>query len=174
MEQNFKAQLQKVRAFVFDVDGVMTDGSLVVMPGELFRIMNIRDGYAMNAAIKAGYKIIVISGGKSESVKARLNALGVEDVFLGIQDKTEVLFSEQKRHGLNKEEILYMGDDLPDYEVIQHAGIRTCPSDAAPEIKNLCSYVSSKAGGHGCVRDVIEQVMRLQGNWPYQNETRKN
>jgi 3-deoxy-D-manno-octulosonate 8-phosphate phosphatase (KDO 8-P phosphatase) len=169
MDISYKSLLKHVRCFVFDVDGVMTDGSLVVMPGELYRIMNIRDGYALSEAVKSGYPVFVISGGNSESVRQRLNRLGISEVHLGVTDKSEVLFNLLQKYGIRQEEVVYMGDDLPDYEVIQHAGVRTCPNDAAPEIKGLCHYISMYKGGQGCVRDIIEQVLRVQSKWPYQN-----
>jgi 3-deoxy-D-manno-octulosonate 8-phosphate phosphatase (KDO 8-P phosphatase) len=166
MNTNFKQRLNKVRCFVFDVDGVLTNGTLIVMPGELFRIMNIRDGFALKEAVTAGFKVIIISGGKSESVRTRLENLGVKDVYLGVTNKVEKLNEVKLQYNLSDEEILYMGDDLPDYAVMQKAGVPTCPADAIPEIKSLSVYISPLNGGHGCVRDVIEQTMRLHGSWP--------
>ena len=163
---NFKELLSGVKAFVFDVDGVMTDGMLVVLQDELHRMMNIRDGYALHAASTAGYPICIISGGKSESVRTRLNNLGITEVHLGVKDKTVVLNQFLTAHGLSSAEILYMGDDLPDLDVMRLVGVRCCPADAAPEIRAISLYISPIAGGRGCVRDVIEQVMRLHGNWP--------
>lgn len=163
---NFKELLSGVKAFVFDVDGVMTDGMLIVLQDELHRVMNIRDGYALHAAVGAGYPVCVISGGKSESVRTRLNNLGITEVYLGVKDKTAVLNDFLKRCGLSTTDVLYMGDDLPDLEVMRAVTIRCCPSDAAPEIRAISIYVSPLPGGKGCVRDVIEQVMRLHGNWP--------
>ncbi|MFM2134759.1 MAG: hypothetical protein RL021_159 [Bacteroidota bacterium] len=168
MERNYKQLLNDVKAFAFDVDGVMTDSSLIVLSGELHRIMNIRDGYALHEAVKAGYPVIVISGGHSESVRERLSKLGVQEIHLGVKDKTSTLKEVLGKQGLNMESVAYMGDDLPDYEVIRLAGLRACPQDAVPEIKALCHYVSPVPGGKGCVRDLIEQVMRVQGKWPYQ------
>jgi 3-deoxy-D-manno-octulosonate 8-phosphate phosphatase (KDO 8-P phosphatase) len=166
MNTNFKKLLHKVRCFVFDVDGVLTNGSLIVMPGELYRIMNIRDGYALKEAVNAGYHVVIITGGKSQSVKTRLENLGVKDVFLGIENKTDKLNAIMHDYNLSIDEILYMGDDLPDYKVMKQVGIPTCPTDAAPEIKELSVYISPFKGGEGCVRDVIEQVMRLKKQWP--------
>ena len=166
---NFKESLNHVRCFMFDMDGVLTDGTLLVMPEEFHRTMYIRDGYAMKQAIDAGYIIAVISGGKSASAQTRFNKLGVTEVFLGVEDKLEVMKDIMSRHELKKEEVLFMGDDLPDYEVMQHAGIPCCPADAAHEIKELSVYISSYNGGKGCVRDVIEQAMRLQGRWKLSN-----
>ena len=167
MEQkNFKELLGKVRAMVFDVDGVLTDGSLILMPdGELVRIMNIRDGIIMKMAVKKGYHLCIITGGNNMAVKMRLNRLGITDVYLKTQDKWEAMKEFMATYDLKAEEILYMGDDLIDYEAMSKIGVPVCPKDAVPEIKSLCVYVSHINGGKGCVRDVIEQVMKLQGKW---------
>jgi len=163
---NFKQKLTHVTCFIFDVDGVLTDGSLQLLPGgEQIRTMNIRDGYALQAAVKAGYRVAIISGGKSESVRTRLNGLGVKDVYLGADDKSEKFDELANLYELKAENILYMGDDMPDFEVMKKSGVATCPADAAPEIKTICHYVSQKKGGEGCARDVIEQVMRLHEKW---------
>lgn len=166
MELNFKQKLQTISCFIFDVDGVLTDGSLVLFEnGEQTRTMNIRDGYALQAAVKAGYKVAIISGGRSESVKTRLNGLGVMDVYIGADNKKEKFDEVVSMYDLKPENILYMGDDLPDFEVMKISGVPTCPADAAREIKAISVYVSDKKGGDGCVRDVIEQVMMLHGKW---------
>lgn len=169
MNENFKQRLAGVKCFIFDVDGVLTNGSLFVMPGELIRVMNIRDGYALHEAVKAKYKVCIISGGKSESVRTRLNNLGVTNIHLGVTDKKEKLREILDEYDLNTEDILYMGDDLPDFEVMKLIGVPVCPNDAAHEIRELSLYISPFKGGDGCVRDVIEQVMRLHGRWPYQS-----
>ncbi len=166
MNLNFKQRLKKVRCFIFDVDGVLTNGSLLVMPDELYRIMNIRDGFALKEAVNAGFKVVIISGGNSDSVRSRLTNLGIDDVYLGVQNKSDKVDEVIIQYDLRKEEILYMGDDIPDYEVMKLAGIPCCPSDAATEIKELSVYISPFKGGDGCVRDIIEQVMRLNGSWP--------
>ena len=169
--ENFKTKLTNVKAFIFDVDGVLTDGSVTLMPdGEQVRVMNIRDGYALQLAVKKGYKIGVISGGKSELVRKRLNGLGIFDVYLGAQFKTDPYNEFIATHELKPEEILYMGDDLPDYEVMKQIGVPTCPNDSAQEIKDISIYISHKNGGKGAVRDVIEQVMRVQNNWNEKEE----
>lgn len=166
MEKNFKELLHAITTFIFDVDGVLTDGSVILMPGsEPLRSMNIKDGYALQFAVKKGYRIAIISGGKSEVVRTRLNGLGIHDVYLGVHDKLEVYTDFIYSNAIKPEEILYMGDDVPDYDVMKRVGVATCPADAATEIKNICQYISQKTGGTGCVRDVIEQVMRLQGKW---------
>ncbi len=166
MNSNFKQLLKNVRCFVFDVDGVLTDGSLIVMPGELYRIMNIRDGFALKEAVIAGFKVVIISGGNSDSVRSRLMNLGISDIYLGVQNKTDKLNEVIVQYGLKKEEILYMGDDIPDFNVMKQVGMPCCPADAAPEISEISIYVSPFKGGYGCVRDIIEQVMRLNGTWP--------
>ncbi|MCX6275924.1 MAG: HAD-IIIA family hydrolase [Bacteroidetes bacterium] len=166
--ENFKQKLHNISCFVFDVDGVLTDGSLILLQtGEQARTMNIRDGYALQLAVKKGYRIVIISGGKSEAVKTRLNGLGIEDVFLGIEDKISTLKNVISKNNLVTENILYMGDDLPDIAPMKLCGIASCPADAATEIKEISIYVSDKKGGEGCVRDVIEQTMRLHGKWGY-------
>ncbi len=164
--ENFKIKLNHVKTFIFDIDGVLTDGSITIMPdGEQIRSMNIKDGYAMHLAVKKGYKIAIISGGKSEGLRKRLNGLGIYDVFLGVDNKIEKYNELLITYEIKPAEILYMGDDLPDYEIMNLVGVPTCPKDSAQEIKDISIYVSDKNGGKGCVRDVIEQVMRVQGNW---------
>ncbi len=166
MEQNFKEKLRSVKTFIFDVDGVLTNGMLLVMPdGEFLRSMNIKDGYAMQLAVKKGYLIAIISGGHSQGVPVRLKRLGIQEVHMGVADKSAVFNSLLLKYNLNKSEILYMGDDVPDLPVLKQCGVPCCPSDAVPEIKLNSIYVSQKNGGDGCVRDVIEQVMRLQDSW---------
>ena len=164
--KNFKETLHPIRCFVFDVDGVLTDNRVVVMPNELHRIMNIRDGFALKVAVDSGYHVIIISGGKSESVRTRLANLGIKDIYLGVKDKTVQLDEVKKMYGLKTDEILYMGDDIPDYYVMQQVGVPTCPNDAVHEIRELSTYVSPFNGGEGCVRDVIEQTLKLHGKWP--------
>jgi len=164
--KNFKELLGNVKAFAFDVDGVFTDGTILIHPsGELLRTSNTRDGYAVHIAIERGFPIAIISGGKSESVKERFRGLGVTDIYLGVNDKVDALEDFRFKYGLELAGILYMGDDLPDYEVMQRVGIPTCPYDAAPEIRNISAYISNLPGGKGCVRDVIEQVLRLNDKW---------
>lgn len=164
--KNFKQLLNNIRCFVFDVDGVLTNGSLIVMPGELYRVMNIRDGYALKEAVIKGYKVVIISGGNSDSVKSRLANLGIEEIYLGVENKSDKLNEVILKYKLKKEEILYMGDDLPDYLVMKSCGVPCCPADACHEIKDLSVYISPFKGGKGCVRDIIEQVLRLNGHWP--------
>jgi 3-deoxy-D-manno-octulosonate 8-phosphate phosphatase (KDO 8-P phosphatase) len=165
-KKNYKQLFSNVKAFVFDIDGVLTDGRIQVMEGgQMVRTMNTRDGYALQHAVKNGYTIGVISGGKSEPTRHRLEKLGIQDVYLGIHDKLDSLKEFMHIHELKYADILYMGDDMPDYEVMQKCGIPCCPADAAQEIKELSVYISDKNGGDGCVRDVIEQVMKLHKKW---------
>lgn len=165
-KKNFKELLRDVKAFVFDIDGVLTDGNIIVLEGgQMARTMNTRDGYALQHAVKNGYIVGVISGGKSEPTRGRLEKLGIHDVYLGISDKLDTLKEFMHIHKLKYEDILYMGDDMPDYEVMQKCGIPCCPNDSAQEIKALSVYISDRNGGDGCVRDVIEQVMKLQNKW---------
>jgi len=167
MSENFKQKLQKVSCFIFDVDGVLTNGSLLVMHNELHRIMNIKDGFALKEAVSAGYKVCIISGGKSEGVRKRLADLGLNDIYLGVEDKKEKLQEIMDSCNILKDNILYMGDDLPDYEVMKSCGVPCCPQDAVSEIRSLSLYISPLKGGEGCARDVIEQVMRLHHKWPF-------
>jgi 3-deoxy-D-manno-octulosonate 8-phosphate phosphatase (KDO 8-P phosphatase) len=166
MSENFKSRLHQVKAFFFDVDGVLTDSSLLVMEnGDLLRTMNIRDGYAMKLAVEKGYHVSIISGGHSQGVALRLKKLGIKDVFISVPDKKIIFEKLVAQYHLRPEEIIYMGDDMPDLEVMQMAGIAACPADAAHQIRSKCIYVSSQTGGKGCVRDIIEQVMVLHGKW---------
>ena len=163
---NYKAALKDVKAFVFDVDGVFTNGSIFLDPGgEFIRMMNIKDGYAIQYCVKKGYPVAVITGGNSKTVKKRFSNLGVTDIYLESSNKLDDYEDFRIRHNLDHKNILFMGDDIPDYEIMQKAGVPTCPEDAVEEIKQISKYISVKKGGEGCVRDVIEQVLRLQGKW---------
>ena len=157
---------KQVKAFVFDVDGIFTNNEVIVTEeGTLLRKMHIRDGYAIKAAVRAGYPIAIITGGKSEGVKKRFADLGVKDIYLGKTDKIDAFDEFVHLYDLDPNEILYMGDDLPDYPVMRRVGCPVCPADAAQELFPIAVYVSPYAGGHGCVRDVVQQVMALQGKW---------
>ena len=159
-------KFKSIRTFVFDVDGVMTDGSvLVFQTGEQVRRMSTRDGYSLQLAIKKGYRVIVISGGDSEGVRQRLQYLGISDIFLNIHDKVDLLRRYARDHGLNEQDMLYMGDDIPDYAPMSFVGLACAPADAAPEIRHIAAYISSFPGGQGCVRDVVEKVLKLNGHW---------
>jgi 3-deoxy-D-manno-octulosonate 8-phosphate phosphatase (KDO 8-P phosphatase) len=155
-----------INTFVFDVDGVLTDGTLLVLPnGVMARRMNIKDGYALQLAVKKGYNVLIISGGDSPEVKERLHKLGVTNVFMKVQDKVEVLKNYMQQHKLTKEQVLFMGDDMPDAPALRLVGLPCCPNDAATDIKEIAKYISPLQGGTGCARDVIEKVMKLQHNW---------
>ena len=168
--ENAKQKLHKISCFVFDVDGVLTNGSLILLPtGEQVRTMNIRDGYALQLAVRQGYRVVIISGGKSEAVKTRLNGLGITDIFLANESKDKTLTEVMTKYNLKPEEVLYMGDDVPDLPAMKMCGLPTCPADACPEVKELALYISDKKGGEGCVRDIIEQTLRLHGKWILQS-----
>lgn len=165
---NVLANFKEIKTFVLDVDGVLTDGSLLLLDdGQMARRMNIKDGYALQLAIKKGYHILVVSGGHSEAVKLRLQRLGVVEIFMNITDKKAILLEYISKYELKWEQVLYMGDDIPDMIPMQLAGLACCPADAVPEIKNLSHYISPVNGGCGCVRDVIEKVLKLNGHWSH-------
>lgn len=157
-----------IKAFAFDVDGVLTNGDLIILPnGVMARTMNVKDGYALQLAIKKGYPIAIISGGNSKEVIERVNILGINDVYMNVTDKVEALKNFQQKHQLQQEEILFMGDDLPDADVMQSVGLPCCPNDAVDEIKEICKYISPFNGGKGCARDVIEKVLKLANKWQH-------
>lgn len=158
--------LKKIKALVFDVDGVLSRETIPVSSaGEPMRTVNIKDGYALQLAVKCGLRVAIITGARNEAVKVRYKGLGINDIYIGASVKKECLDELMLMYELAPEEILYMGDDIPDYEVMQICGLPVCPADAAVEIKQLSKYISSIRGGEGCVRDVVEQVLRAQGWW---------
>ena len=166
MEKSYKEYLQHITTFVFDVDGVLTDGSIMVnTDGEMFRTMNIKDGYALKTAVDHQYKVCIISGGTNEGVRKRLQGLGITDIHLGAHHKTEILADYFKANQIHPDHVLYMGDDIPDLASMKLVGLPTCPQDAVPEIKVISKYISHRKGGKGAVRDVIEQVLKVQGKW---------
>ena len=170
---NFKEDLKNIKAFIFDVDGVFTDGTLfLIVDTEMSRQMNIKDGFAIRYATMKGYKVGVITGGSSENVIYRFKGLGVSDVYLSSKDKVTDFNDFITKHDIDPQSVLYMGDDLPDFEVMKLVGLPTCPGDASVEIKSISRYISNYNGGKGCVRDVVEQVMRAQGIW-FKNNTFK-
>ncbi len=163
---NYKALLSDIHTFIFDVDGVMTDGIVVLSTGgDMLRTMNVKDGYALQLAVKKGYRIIIISGGNSEAVRKRFQGLGIKEIHLAIGNKLEVFHQILKEDKLDPKNVLYMGDDLPDYEIMKEVGVAACPADAAEEIKHISHYISPKPGGKACVRDVLEQVMKVHNKW---------
>lgn len=162
----FKQDLNNIKGFVFDVDGVFTDGKILFTgEGMQIRNMNVKDGYAVHFAVKKKFPIAIITGGTCNSIRIRFTTLGVEDLYISSHDKLADFNHFIKKHGLSPEEILYMGDDLPDYPVMKLVGLPTCPADAAVEIKEISQYISDKKGGEGCVRDIIEQTLRAQNKW---------
>lgn len=163
---NFKEELRRVKAFVFDVDGVLSEQSMALdKDGFLVRTSNIRDGYAIKRAVMNGYPVGIITGGDRNNVVERYRKLGVKDIFTGSVNKSTDLHHFMKNYEIQKQDVLYMGDDLPDLEVMKTVGFPTCPDDAVTEVKQLSKYISNFTGGNGCVRDVIEQVLRLNKNW---------
>lgn len=165
-KNNILEKFSLIKTFVFDVDGVLTDGTLLVMPnGLMVRSMNIKDGYALQLAIKKGYRVIIISGGQSPEVMERLNKLGVKEVHMQVTDKLSLLQELVGNKIEDQQHCLYMGDDIPDLACMQWAGMAVCPADAVTEIKSVSYYISEKNGGMGCVREVIEKVMKLRNDW---------
>ncbi len=164
--ENFKEKLKRVEAFVFDVDGVFTEGGITMIPGDDFlRTYYARDGYALSYAISEGYKIYVITGGRGELLLKRFEKLKIKEVYHNVADKCAVLRQIAERDGLNLENVIFMGDDIPDLGVMKMVGLPVCPADACHEVVDISVYVSQYEGGRGCVRDIIEQVLRAQGNW---------
>ncbi len=162
----YKENLKNISTFIFDFDGVLTDGKVYLLPPDQYvRTMNTRDSYAIQYAVKKGFRFVVITGGNNAMVRERMAYLGVKDVFLQAAHKLPVFEKFILDNSLSFEKVLYMGDDLPDYHSIKKAGIGACPSDAAMEIRQAADYISPVEGGKGCVRDVIEQVLKSQGKW---------
>lgn len=158
--------LNKIKAIVFDVDGVLSNETIGLHPnGEPMRSVNIKDGYALQYAVKCGLLVAIITGGKTEAVRKRYEGLGLTDVYMGVAVKLHKYEYLKEKYNLKDDEILYMGDDIPDYEVMQLCGCPCCPADAAAEIKGISVYISQHNGGDGCGRDVIEQVLKAQGKW---------
>lgn len=169
MATSYKEIMNNITTLVFDVDGVLTNGMITITTdGQMYRNMNIKDGYALRSAVLAGYNVCIISGGSNEGVRKRLEGLGITDIYLGAHQKM-IQFEEYcTAKSIDYSTVLYMGDDIPDLPVMQQVGLACAPQDAAPEIKDVAEYISQISGGNGCVRDVIEQVMRVQGKWATQ------
>lgn len=166
MAKSYKQIMNDITTLIFDVDGVLTDSSVFVTnEGEILRVMSIRDGYAMKAAVECGYNVCIISGGSNEGVRVRLRNLGITDIYLGTPDKVATFKEYIELYDIKPEQVLYMGDDIPDYHVMQLVGLPSCPQDSTPEIKAISRYISHRNGGKGAARDVIEQVMKVQGKW---------
>ena len=164
--ESFLNKLKEITTLIFDVDGVLTNGSVFVNEdGVQSRAFNIKDGYALQLAIKCGYNVCTVSGSRSKSAVYRLNSLGIKDVYMGIHTKIEKLKIYLEEKSISPKNVLYMGDDIPDFEAMQYVGLPVCPADAVEEIKAISKYVSVYAGGTGCARDVIEKVLKIQGRW---------
>lgn len=168
---NYKADLHKIKAFAFDVDGVFTDGSvLTYINGDLLRTYNAKDGYAVRYAVEKGFPVAIITGGSSETIKMRFNQLKVTDVYLTSRYKLPDFEDFCYKYDLRPDEILFMGDDIPDIAIMEKCGVATCPSDAVAEVKNAAAYISPFKGGSGCIRDIIEQVLKVHGKWQNDSE----
>lgn len=166
MEKSYKEYLEHITTFIFDVDGVLTDGTITITTdGEMLRTMHTKDGFAIKTALDAGFRVCIISGGTNEGVRMRLSGLGVTDIYLGAHNKVDQLEEYLDVYDIKAENVLFMGDDIPDYPVMQMVGLPCCPQDAVQEIKAISKYVSHKKGGKGAVRDVIEQVLKVQDKW---------
>ncbi len=164
--KKYPENLTAITTFIFDIDGVLTDGTVILEPtGEQSRTMNVKDGYALQLAVKRGFKVAIISGGKNEIVRKRFAGLGIHDVFMGASNKWDSFDELKLTYNIQNTEVAYMGDDIPDYEIMSKIGLPTCPNDAATEIKQIAQYISPFSGGKGCVRDVIEKVLRAQDKW---------
>ncbi len=166
MEKNYKAKLKDINTFIFDVDGVFTNNIVYLSTdGEQLRTANVRDGYTVQLAVKLGLRIVILSGGKGEATRKRFEGLGVKDIFLGAGTKIDVFNKFIAENNIKPENVCYMGDDIPDFAVMHAVGLSTCPADAVPEIKSIVHYVSPFKGGEGCVRDVLEQALKMKGLW---------
>jgi 3-deoxy-D-manno-octulosonate 8-phosphate phosphatase (KDO 8-P phosphatase) len=162
----FLQKLKEVTTFIFDVDGVLTNGDIIASDsGEFLRTFNIKDGYALQLAVKRGYLVCVISGGRGQAMQKRFEGLGIQEIFLGVSDKVEILNAILLKHQVAPDRVLYMGDDIPDLKIMQAVGLPTCPADAVPEIKAISQYISPHEGGRTAVRDIIEKVLRVQHKW---------
>ena len=167
-KENYKIRLKRITTFIFDIDGVLTDGKLLITNnGEMFRMMDSKDGFAIKYAIDSGYNISIISGAINKDLDIRLKSLGVKNIYLGAHKKIEPYNELLKIHGVSSNEILYMGDDIPDIPVMKKVGVSTCPKDAVTDVKKIADYISPKKGGFGCVREIIEQVLRVQNKWNF-------
>lgn len=163
---NYKEKLSEITTFIFDYDGVLTDGTVILQTdGDALRTAHVKDGYALQLIVKLGFNVAIISGGNSPSMRKRFEGLGIEDFFLGVSDKPVVLENYLKERSIDPEQVIYMGDDIPDFKAMQMVGLPCCPADAANEIKGISKYISDKGGGRGCVRDIIEQTLKVQNKW---------
>lgn len=163
---NYREKLKDITTFVFDFDGVLSDGKVWVLPdGEQIRATGVKDGYALQYALRKGYRVAIISGGIGESMRLRYQRFVGMEVFLQVHDKLVVFDQYIKKHNISPDEVMYMGDDIPDYNLMKLCGVKCCPSDACEEIKSIADYISHQKGGDGCARDIIEQTLKAQGRW---------
>ena len=170
MKINYKEKFENINSFIFDVDGVLTNGGLYIFPdGNFVRKMNAKDGFALKLALKKGYKIAIITGGREKNIKERLEKLGITNVFLNAHDKLPILNKYLSDNKIDPNTSLYMGDDIPDLKPMKNIGLACCPNDAVYEIKEISHYISNINGGSGCVRDVIEQVLKANNDWDYED-----
>ena len=168
---NVLAEFKKVTTFIFDIDGVLTDGTLLVLSDGLqARQMHVKDGFGMQMAMKQGYRVFIVSGGVSEESRKRLEYLGIKEIHLGVGDKINFIEGLLKSNKIKWDEVLYMGDDLPDLPIMSKVGLSACPADAVSEVKNVVKYISPVNGGWGCVRDVIEKVLKVNDHWKYETD----
>jgi len=168
---NVLAEFKKVTTFIFDIDGVLTDGTVLILrDGLQARQMHVKDGFGLQMAMKNGYNVFVISGGISEESKLRLQYLGIKEIHIGIADKTKFVSDLLRNKKIKWGEVLYMGDDLPDMPLMNKVGLSCCPADAVSEVKSIVKYISPINGGWGCVRDVIEKVLKVNGQWKYETD----
>lgn len=166
MEKSYKEYLKDITTFIFDVDGVFTDGSLLITTaGEMLRKMSVKDGYALKVALNKGYNVCIITGGTNEGVRNRLRGLGVTDIYMGAHHKSEPLEEYLDIYNISAKNVVYMGDDIPDIPPMKMVGLATCPQNAVQEVKVVSHYISHINGGEGCVRDIIEQVLKVRGDW---------
>ena len=171
LDNSYKKKLNRITTFIFDIDGVLTDGTVhITATGDLIRTMHTKDGFAVKTALKKGYKIAIISGARDANVITRLTYLGIKDVFISVDNKLPVFEEYLIKHNLSPAEVLYMGDDIPDIPLLKKAGLSAAPRDAVQEVLQTVDYISHKKGGKTCVRDVIEQVLRVQGKWTFNFE----
>ena len=170
MKINYKEKFQNINSFIFDVDGVLTNGGLYIFPdGNFVRKMNAKDGFALKLALKKGYNIAIITGGREKNIKERLEKLGITDIYLNAHNKLPILNKYLSDNKIDPNTTLYMGDDIPDLKPMKNIGLACCPNDAVYEIKEISHYISNINGGNGCVRDVIEQVLKVNNDWRYED-----
>lgn len=164
--KNYREQLNSITTFIFDFDGVLSDGKIFVLPdGDQIRATNVKDGYALQYALRQGYRIAIISGGLSETMRLRYQYFPGIEIYLKVRDKVDVFNQYLAKHKISAEEVLFMGDDIPDIGILKVCGVPACPSDAVNEVKEVCEYISIYGGGKGCARDVIEQTLKVHGRW---------